>query len=845
MRSIAAVMAVLLWPTLAWGQARILSGEHEDFSRLAVILPAQTEWGAERVEGGWRVSFEPQVGPIDLGRVFDLIPRDRIEAVRQDEADGSLFIASSCDCHLDAFDAGPSVVALDVKDGPDPNGVDAGRPAATPPAFSPGTAGVSGLSALPPGLTIRSTAAPVQTLPSAPPPAPATVPQKGVRPAPWPQPSPDLTVEALDRAIAGASLEASLREDMRRAAAAGLVDLAEDRPPASRATKPTPLAEPRAEADAITAEIAAPPRQDDTKDAEGTNAPPPGPEKNISLRTSLDPVLPDDGAAAGLDPCPPADRFAFFHGRGTSDALLANLPELRTAIVDEAGALDLAGVRRLTEAWLALGFGAEAAALAEDTPLPAPLTQTYDSLARILDFGRDEAPAVWSGMQRCSSAAALWAFLGHTPEPGAPPTNSGALQRAFFSLPTHLRLQIGPDLATLLRLRGLPAAAATIDGNLAVLNAPHARPQDTGSHDPDKDGASDTVGTPQIAPGQSQARVDALLDDARRRLERNRLPAPDTLVVAEALAREHAGTERGDRLEGLVGLRLLADGDLDAAAEILLRPGRPEDPGWRAALRGATAATVAAMADSDLLALALHPSATGLMKKLTAAQAADIADRLTMLGFPALGLAALENTETTPGSAAERARARATLATGDAARALALVAGQDSPEAARLRGAALAQLGSHALAAAAFAAAGEPELAAREAWLSGDPDAIARYGNQDQRDLAAAVLPRRAPAENAAADTAAPAVTPDVSSATEPSGTAPAADTIAADAAARPRQPLDAGAAGASGADAPLESRAPPDVGPPSLSAARSLVDDATSLRQSLERLLATSETDL
>jgi hypothetical protein len=840
----AAVMAALLWPALALGQARILSGEHEDFSRLAVILPAQTEWGAERVEGGWRVSFEPQVGPIDLGRVFDLIPRDRIEAVRQDEADGSLFIASTCDCHLDAFDAGPSVVALDIKDGPAPDSAVAGRAAATPPSPAPGTSGVSDPPALPPGVTIRSTATPIQTPPTAPFPAPRIVSQKGIPSAPRPQQPSDLAGEALDRAIAGATLEASLREDMRRAAEAGLVDLADDQPPASGATGPAPVAEPRPKAGTTEPENAAPPVQDAAKDTENTDASRPGPERNIALRTSLDPVRPDGGAAAGLDPCPPADRFAFFHGYGTSGELLARLPELRAGIVDEAGALDPEGARRLIEALLTLGFGAEAAALAEDSALPAPLTQTYGSLARILDFGRDEAPSVWSGVQRCPSAAALWAFLGHTPEPGAPPTDSGALQRAFFALPTHLRLQTGPDLATLLRLRGLHAAAAAIDGNLAVLNAPDARPRETGSDDPDGGGASDTVEPPQIAPGQSLARVDALLDDARSRLERNRLPAPNTFAVAEALAREHAGTERGDRLEGLVGLRLLADGNLDAAARVLLRPDRPEDPDWRAALRGASAATITAMADSDLLALALHPSATGLMQKLTAVQAADVADRLTKLGFPALGLAALETTEITPGSAAERARARATLATGDAARALALVAGQDTPEAARLRGTALAQLGSHALAAAAFAAAGEPERAAREAWLSGDSDLIERYGDQDQRDLAAAILPPRALPGDDTADSAAPAVTTEATTTTDRAGAAPAAGTIAADAAARPRQPLADVTAGASVAAAPPGPRASPDAGPPSLSAARSLVDDSTSLRQSLQRLLDVGQTD-
>jgi hypothetical protein len=421
----------------------------------------------------------------------------------------------------------------------------------------------------------------------------------------------------------------------------------------------------------------------------------------------------------------------------------------------------------------------------------------YRSLARILDRGEDTATSVWSGLQRCPSPAALWSVLGHVPAEGDPPVDAGALQLAYFELPAHLRIQVGADLAARLRNLGLAAAAAAIERNRAALLQPEASNDDRRATRRESSGASPTDhrgGDSLPAPGLGERRVDALIDRALARMRQRRLPAADDLALADALVREHAGTERGAKLRDLVALGRLAAGEHEAVVETLLRAGRAEPTEWRAGLDRAVAATIAAKSDADLLALALHPRGGDLFALLPAARSAEAAERLTLAGFPDLALDMLERAETA-GAAGDRARALATLAAGDPAGALALVAGEESKEAARLRARALSALGSHALAAAAYAESGDTERAARAAWLSGDAEAIVRFGNDRHRAMADALLspePPPAAADGTLGRDAAPSAT---------AGTRPAPE------------------------------------GPPSLSGARELAEESSRLRESLRGL--------
>ena len=786
--AVATAVAMAVAPA-AIAQTRIQSGEHAGFSRLALIFEERTAWRAERADGGYRLRFTPNPGPIDLSRVFDLIPRDRIENVRQDPEDGSLFIASTCDCHLDVFEAGRRILAIDIKDGADPE--ERGRRASslgTPQADgSPRRAALGGPGAPPPPVFITPPASPFAGAETEPtgrsPGAPGTATDGAAAPGPS---GPAIAVTARG------ALERRLRDDLRRAAEAGLVDLA-DEPLAPSGTddgrQTGPLEKParpsRAEPET---RIAGPPPI--------TEAPAPdasGPQRNIALRTAFDRSASPSSGADDLRPCPPEGRFAFFVDAAPQQ-VLASLPTLRAGLVDATDALDPEGGRRLVEAYLSLGFGAEAAALAAQTPMPDRPAAIYRSLARILDRGRDAATGIWSGLQRCPSPAALWSVLGHVPAEGDPPVDAGALQLAYFELPAHLRIQIGAELAARLRDLGLAGAAAAVERNRAALLQPAASHADRRAESRDPSPTDRAGGASLPASGLGERRVDALIDRALARMRQRRLPAADDIALAEALVREHAGTERGAQLRDLVALGRLAAGEHEAVVETLLRPDRADLTEWREGLDRAVAATVAAKSDADLLALALHPRGGDLFALLPAARSAEAAERLTQAGFPDLALDMLERAETA-GTAGDRARALATLAAGDPAGALALVAGKASKEAARLRARALSALGSHALAAAAYAKAGDLEQAARAAWLSGDAEAITNFGKDRHRAMAEALLspaPPPAAAEGTPSRDGAPS---------DPTGTRAAGE------------------------------------GAPSLSGARELAEESSRLRESLRGL--------
>ncbi|RPE64633.1 hypothetical protein EDD53_2392 [Pacificibacter maritimus] len=101
----------------SWAEpVQVVSGDHEDFSRLVLQLPRPTNWSAGTVEGGY--IFKPNEGEIQykLDQVFDFITKDRIFDV-QDLGDGALFISTDNRFFLDAFDLRDNHVVLDIKDG--------------------------------------------------------------------------------------------------------------------------------------------------------------------------------------------------------------------------------------------------------------------------------------------------------------------------------------------------------------------------------------------------------------------------------------------------------------------------------------------------------------------------------------------------------------------------------------------------------------------------------------------------------------------------------------------------------------------------------------------------------
>mgnify|MGYP006269055411 FL=1 len=716
---------MLLASTLsASAQARLLSGEHNDFTRLALILPELSEWQLIPSVEGYRAEISPSPGEIDVSQVFDLIPRSRISNVQQDPRTGSLVIESPCDCHAIAFLAEPNVIAIDVRDGFGPPGavrtldrVSAPRPRpelpdGAIPQSQPMAVGFDS------GRVLQTAPIPVSRATS------RESRELSISSAP------DSTSWA-PADLAGSALASQLRADLNAAAEAGLIQLLQ------------PIIDTYAIPDADDAPT------DDGQDDQRLEE-----RRHIDLRPGPHAVGARENSARGEEDCPEPSAFSFLAESEASE-ILRILPRLRAQLTDPSGKTDPAAALALSKAYMALSFGAEARALIPKAEIPAQRTAQLLSLTNILDAGSDTATDVWDGLQGCTSSTALWAFLGHRSGPTAPPPQTNAVLEAFFQLPVHLRLHIGPSLEARLRSAGYDEAAASIESNISALRAklpPPAEPSDGST-------AVISRAGPILSEGQGLSEVTELLRRTENMMRSGARLNVEDLEFAEVLTREHSGTALGDRLSDLAALYHLGGGTQSEGIAHLLERQSSEDRAWELALREGISTVVRHMSDTALLSLALQPDGAYFLAALAPDQVTEASERLVDLGFPSAALALLERVDETDDGTVYRAIARAALADGDATRTLALLAGHREPADGRIRADALSALGRYDLAALEYANADAPRLAARAARLSGDPEILERYGGPGDQELAKAlarqntadsVLPGRAPSADPA-----------------------------------------------------------------------------------------------
>lgn len=118
-RTFLVMAAICITASAAVSETRVRSGEHARFTRLVLYLPSPVDdWTVSRVDSGYRVAIEPAPTSLDTSDVFDFIPRTRVRSIAL--RDGAVQIDSGCDCHVSVFAARPNVIAIDVRDGPDP-----------------------------------------------------------------------------------------------------------------------------------------------------------------------------------------------------------------------------------------------------------------------------------------------------------------------------------------------------------------------------------------------------------------------------------------------------------------------------------------------------------------------------------------------------------------------------------------------------------------------------------------------------------------------------------------------------------------------------------------------------
>jgi hypothetical protein len=574
-------------PGVAAAKVTVVSGEHETFSRLVLTLPAPQDWQLGRTATGYELQLAAGPQVFDVSRVFEMIPKDRLTGIFVDPASGRLQLTVGCSCHAIPFSLDARTLVIDLRDGaaPERSAFEMGLDGVAYAALTPGNRKAPRPRARPGA----AAATPVTT--------PARynwldLPQQALPPPALPPLSvPDDASNAIRDAIVAQLAEGAAR---------GVVDLAL---PQDATDAPAPFLPEAAQVRLTSA---------------------PGVQVMTGNKDpSARPLAPD-----GLV-CIPDDRLqltGWLTDRNPGDRTAA----LPAALVGEFDRPDPAAVVVAMQTYVALGFGAEARSLAQAfAPEGADVALLVD-LALIIDGDPAPATHVFSGMEGCDTAAALWAYLAMPDLTGArtdrAEANLVAIKRSFSALPTHLRTHLGPVLVERLLADDNTALAAEIAGMMRRGGVTDDRSAQLAAADvalATADGAvAETKATTVLADGGPMGpRALVTLVDARMQAD-----APVDAGLAdtiEALMAEHAGLPLEQPLRRAY-LRALAGSGQFERLFVAAATADLEDPEiWT---------TLAATgSDDDVLAHALLPAGVAA----AAPAAAAFAQRLTALGFPA------------------------------------------------------------------------------------------------------------------------------------------------------------------------------------------------------------------
>lgn len=513
------LLAVLAAP--AFGQtARVISGEHADFTRLVVELPEPRDWTVGRTSMGYAFGTGASSQPAyDLSRVWERIPKTRLQALRADPDSGALLLTLACPCHVFPFEYRPGVIVLDIKDGPAPTGsvfeTAFAALAADPLPPAEGPAGYDWIDLAMTGPATRS----------ADPPLPLATGSISLDP-----------------------LRDELLEQISRGAAEGVVDM----------------------------ELPAKPSEVPAQDGRDL------PWARIGIGDLPGIAIHDPKADSTLsvegDGCAPDAALALPEW-GADRPALDLLVEARSGLYGEFDALDVEAALRAVRLHLYLGFGAEAAqyaALLTTETLTEEEGETlalYESMARLVEGELDPATP-FATMLGCDGPAALWASLAHDQFPHGSRLNTDAILLSFLALPPHLRRALGPPLADKFLAADDPSAARLIRD--AVERIPHVPAAEVARLDASADLRADR-------PAEARDHAKAALTDGDQSLDSLTLlvqahqadmtPLPPEVATAIAA---FAG-ESGSEVTRTLVLALALSGQTDAA---FVAAGDAKDAPW-------------------------------------------------------------------------------------------------------------------------------------------------------------------------------------------------------------------------------------------------------------------------
>ncbi len=666
----------------------ILSGEHDDFSRLVMRVDVTTEWSLETRDGRATVFFPGRTLDFGTAGVFDLIPRTRVTGLRADTVEGGtrVEIDLGCDCRVSTTFVDGRWLAVDVAD----------RDAAGPDRDAP------------------------------PEPAAVTAAAESV-------PAESAEHRAVREAGIVASAEDILLQQIERAADQGIIQLSA-RPPAApqergapdmpRTLPPEPPAPPEVAA------TAPPEIRPEPQAAPGTD-PLDGllDHRQIVATTVFDR---DSANAAGrmAETAVPIECLddarldvGDWSAGGPYVEQAADLARLSVGEFDAVDPIQLAAAARLD---IRFGLGLEAEFLLNAFDAPVAERALLVDLARAVEGRRPTEDGPLSIAAACPGRHGLWLAVA-----GPDPVWHGdalfaTVTAALAELPPALRGLIGPGLMDRYLDAGRTEAARKvyeIVERSAATPSPEMRLSEAGLVAAEGHPVEAIAAMNALAESNAPNAVEALTRMVRLALD-ERLPIPERLITdLRSAALQHRGTPREPDLRALLAEALARDGALGEAMDEVSAARRdlPADE----ALFAALAVRILGEADPDAAGPADYAGIMlEWMPRIGRAPAQDaarmsVAARLDALGLPRAALDALDPAVRRGGAEARRMAAAARLRLGEPDAALAVLGDIGGPEAAELRARALARSGDFGGAVVALDVEGFPAKADDYAWPSG------------------------------------------------------------------------------------------------------------------------------
>lgn len=757
------------------------SGEHDGFSRLVMRLPDGVQWTLNQSGRTASLKINSSTAVFDTSRVWNLIPRDRLQGLTQSGPGQPLRMELGCDCEIQSYLQRDGYLVVDITDG-------SGAPVASNPVQS-------NFGALTLGSPVESVAPEPSRVPSAVAGYRFNLSQGAIadarmalnlksaisadrggqvsRQQPEPEPEPVKTTKEMIAESARLAEPEPVGSRGAAVLAAGLdAELGLNQTPAT----PEPVAEDETAAQETAEVLDELPEMnlllnmDETARAAAVNASeqrllqqigraanqglldvarsgdadgsrplellgradrPLNPLDNISVTSAIDR---ETGLIARAttdsnidDHCLPDRRIAI-HTWGNDSPFADQLGPLRGALVREFDDVNPAGVRALAKLYLYFGFGAEARSMLSMLPeerIDAEQQATLMAMADLMDGKGIGINHPFSGQQGCNGQTALWSVLadGNIRKTA----NTDAIQQAFAKLPVHLRVNFGPRLSSMFAESGDLHIAEAILRSVSRTGAefvPEINLAEAAIAE--LEGDTEVVAeklTEEVAE-RTESAPTALIDLIELSYNERKALSPDVPELIASYELESRDTPLGGPLRKAGVVSLALTGEFAQAFDKLKQVTRRDGPAARADVLDPLMTLLTERAD-DVTFLQYGLVFAG---QSTAAEAGPVAElmarRLLDLGFAEQAQSLLQKLALEPENKDRRLMmAETALALGKPHNALVELMGLEGSEANRMRAAALWRNGE-------FARSGEYMLgedsnaAARGFWHSEDMEAI-------------------------------------------------------------------------------------------------------------------------